>query len=378
MLGYAWRLITRRRALWFPTTVLAALAGLPGLLAATFFAAPVTALLLAGDPLAAVDLLPGPLSEAAASGIVAWVGVGVGALALLAIWTRIYVVALWLSREGDASLREAFGATRSRWGPAYLVYLEGLVAIGVVVGAVLFLMILTPEAAGGSFGVFFSIGTVVAIRSVIRIVMSLSLRACTLGGEPHLDAWRTGVSILRERRSESIAAWMTLMAAGVGIWIGGRLISPVLQDTLFAFPSDSGYGYAREILHLVYSVPLEAFLLSLSFGVWTAVYLGGDALREEPRTDVRAGSDPWVIKGLATLVVLVLIANGGATLIDGRYRGSLAAQNRRLAAKEIEPEGRVENDNHRSVRLNELHRRRAARRRSAGMDHPDRLHERYR
>lgn len=340
MLGYSWRVLTRKRPLWVPTTICALLTAAPGLLMATVLAVPLTALLLSGDPLVALRLLPGPLNSAGWRGSLSWGLVGVGSLIVLALWTRIYVAALWLSiEERDATFRDALRDTRAHWRTAFLVHLEALVAIGVVVSSVVFLLIIARTGGASGTGVFLAISIVLMFRSVVRVGSTLALRATVFDGMDHLDAWRRGFAIMSERRSETIAAWMTLLAAGAAVWIGGRLITPVLQEITLAYPHDSGYALAREMAQILYAVPLESFLLAYSIGVWTAVYLGGDALREHPvpRT-ASTGADPWVIKALATLAVLVVIGNGVPTVIDARYDRSLDAEKTLIANREIDPE----------------------------------------
>ncbi|MPZ70801.1 MAG: hypothetical protein GEU71_14930, partial [Actinobacteria bacterium] len=342
MLGYAWRVLTRHRSLWGPTAACALVAAVPGVLVATVLSPSLTALLLSGDPVVAYRLLPGPLVSGGAPGALAWGGIGVASMAVLAVWTRLYIAALWISLEDrDAGFVTALRDTKSRWGTAFLIHLEALVAVGTVLCATAFLFFIGPTGGGGGTGAFLVITIVLLFRSVVRVASTLALRAATFDDMDHLSSWRRGFEIVHIRRSEALAAWMMLVAIGAALWIGGRLITPVLQETLLAYPHDSGYTTARELVQLMYAVPIEAFLLALSIGVWTAVYLGGDALREIPPARGRSGADPWTIRALALLVLLVLVGNGIPTAIDARYKRSLDRGRAIVEEREITPEDAV-------------------------------------
>lgn len=342
MLGYAWRALTHRRSLWAFATVCALLAALPGSFIATVLSPSLTALLLSGDLEVAYRLLPEPLVSGGSTGAVAWGLVGAASIAVLALWTRLYIAALWTSVEGrDPGFVSALRDTKGRWRTAFLIHLEGLVVLGTVLCASAFLFFIGPTGGGGGTGAFLVITIVLLFRSVVRVASTLALRAATFDGMDHLSAWRRGFEIMEVRRSETLAAWMTLVAVGATLWLGGRLITPVLQETLLAYPHDSGYTVARELVQLLYAVPIEAFLLTLSIGVWTAVYIGGDALRESPATLEKPGSDPWAIKALAVLVLLVLMGNGLPTWIDARYVASIDRKKALIEEREIAPEDAI-------------------------------------
>ena len=342
MLGYAWRVLTRHRSLWGPTTACALVAALPGVLVATVLSPSLTALLLSGDPVVAYRLLPDPLVSGGITGALAWIGVVATSIVVVAAWTRLYIAALWVSLEDrDTSLRAALKDTKGRWRTAFAIHLEALVAVGTVLCATGFLFFIGPAGGGGGTGAFLVITIVLLFRSVVRVASTLALRAAAFDNVDHQTAWRRGFEIMHIRRSEAIAAWMMLVAIGAALWIGGRLITPVLQETLLAYPHNSGYTTARELVQLIYAVPIEAFLLALSIGVWTAVYLGGDALRETPPARERSGADPWTIRALALLVLLVLIGNGIPTAIDARYDRSIDRGRAAVEEREITPEDAV-------------------------------------
>jgi hypothetical protein len=179
-------------------------------------------------------------------------------------------------------------------------------------------------------------------RVIVRVVLTLAIRSAVLEGTPARRSWAKGIEIVRERRRDAVAAWVALVAAGAAVWIGGRLIAPILQDTALDFPSGSAYVAYREIAQLALAVPLEAFLLALSLGVWTALYLG----REEraPRTAAagdQRGADPWVLKALGVLVVLTIVANGVPTLLEDRLNASVADREGTIRVTEMQPEDAV-------------------------------------
>ena len=246
MLGYAWRVLTRHRSLWGPTAACALVAAVPGVLVATVLSPSLTALLLSGDPVVAYRLLPDPLVSGGVTGALAWTGIAAATIVILAAWTRLYIAALWISlEERDSGFGTALKVTKSRWRTAFIIHLEALLAVGTVLCATGFLFFIGPTGGGGGTGAFLVITIVLLFRSVVRVASTLALRAATFDNVDHLTSWRRGFEIMHIRRSEALAAWMMLVAIGAALWIGGRLITPVLQETLLAYPYDSGYTTAR-------------------------------------------------------------------------------------------------------------------------------------
>lgn len=338
MLGYAWRVTTGRPPLWLPAAVCALIAALPGAIVAAALLVPATALLLTADVELGLRLLPAPLSGGPGAPL-AWAGAGLAAVALGVAWFRLYCAALMLSDERtEPSVRAAMRATKSSWPRALVVQVEGLVLIAV---SALVLALLAMPAASGLGGILVSAGLLLMARAVIRAAVTLALRAIVLDGRAHRDAWHTALSILSTRRGDALAAWMVLLAAGVAVWIGGRLVTPALQETAFVYPAGSTRALGREAVQLLFAVPLKTFLLVLSMGTWTAVYVGGEAL-ESPQPPAREGrrrraADPRVVRGLAALTGLVLVTNGFATVIETSFENAQRTRFNALAEKEIAP-----------------------------------------
>jgi hypothetical protein len=337
MLAYARRVLVDRPALWGPTAACALLGGLPGTLAATVLAAPLLALLLTGDPVLAFTLLPDPLTEAG-SGVIAWTGVAIAGALTLAIWSRLYAMAVWTSDErNEPGIRRARAATASSYRTVFVLYLQ---ALGLIGGVAAVLALVAILAGGGPTGfatvtVITAAAVVVTVRTIVRIFLTLAIRAAVLDGRRGHSAWQKARAVASERRREVTAAWIVLVALGASLWITGRLITPILQATAFDYPSGSVYSLTREAVQLAIAIPLEGFVLGLSIGVWTAVFVNPDAPRRPTTTAGR--TDPWLLRGLAGVAVLALVANGAPTLIDdawGRHQANVLAA---IEKREISP-----------------------------------------
>ena len=339
MLPYAWKCLSQRSSLWLPALGCALILAVPGVLVATFLAAPAVSLAVSGNPVLALSLLPDSLRGARS--IPAWTGILLGGALLAALYARLYSVALWASDlANDPGVGAAWQGSRSTWRHVFLLYAQGygavLLALTALGGVVLF--------SGGeslSVGDVFIAGSLVlVVRTVIRVALTIAIRAAVLDDLRGMAAWRRAIELLRGRRSDAIAAWVSLLAAGVAIWIGGRLASPVLQETSLAYPAGSSYTLLRESAQLLLSIPLEALLMALSIGVWTAVYIG---IENRPRPDRREGeprrwwapAEPRVVRALALLVLIVVVANGIPTLVDEAYSSARRARMSALGQREI-------------------------------------------
>ena len=335
MLPYAWKCLIERSSLWLPTLGCSLILAVPGFVVAIFLAVPAVALAVTGNPALTLSLLPDPLKGSGS--ILLWTGILIGVFLLVALYARLYSAAVWASQaEHDPRVSAAWEGSRETWRRVLLLYLHGYGVFGVAIlgmgGIILF--------SGGpslSVGDVFIAGSLLLVaRTIVRVVLTLAIRAAVLEGLRGTAAWRRAIELLRARRSDALAAWVSLLAAGVAIWIGGRLISPVLQETSLSYPARSSYTLAREAAQLLLSVPLHAFLIALSIGVWTAVYIG---IENRPRPDRREGerrrwwapADPWVVRALALLVVLVIVANGIPTLVDESFAD---AQEMRISSVE--------------------------------------------
>jgi hypothetical protein len=332
MLQYGWRLLNSRGALWIFGLGCALLAALPGALAGTLLATPVVAFLLTGNPLLALSLLPG-LNVGAGPAVAVWVGIGLAVLCGLCVWSRLYTAAVWGSDDSnDAGIAAAIAATRGRWRRVVRIYVEsGLLLVCVVVP------LASLAFASGALGptAIFVLVVVLAARSLIRVTTTLAIRASVLDLARDRDAWRKAVGLLRERRADAAAVWIALLGIGAAMWLGGRLISPVLQDTAFDYPAISSYAAFREVAQIFLAVPLEAFLLVLSIGAWTGVYRGIEA---RPPEVGRRGSSPWATRAAASLLGLTVVANGIPTVIDARYSEKQTEKAEKIERSEIEPE----------------------------------------
>jgi Peptidase family M1 domain len=336
MLDYAWRLVKTRGSLWVPVVGCALLAAVPGTLIAIFFVVPVTVLLLSGDPVLALDLAPRPFDSPGVAAIATFATFAGG----LALWARLYAAAVWASDDrNDSGVLSAFRATRTRWLDVLVLYALVyviLIAIGAVAAGLVTLSGDTSAAlAAGLVG-----GTIIFVgRVVLRVVLTLAVRSAVLDGTRPRSAWAKAVEVGRNRRRDAVAAWVALLAAGVAIWIGGRLIAPVLQDTALDFPAGSAYVAYREIAQLALAIPLEALLLALSLGVWTALYLGRDGRSSGAVGTDRSqrGADPWIIRALGGLVILTIFANGVPTILEDRLNAALEGSEGAIRASEIDP-----------------------------------------
>jgi hypothetical protein len=312
MLGYAWRTLTRRPSLWPPALALALMAAIPGSIAALFLARPGTGLLVSGDLVLAARLLP-PGLRAPLPVVLA--GAVVGALVALCVWSRIYAAAVWASSLGnDTALAAGWRATRSEWRSVALLYAQvwGAVAVGVALVVALVL-------AGASPGTgLLLLSLVIVARTVLRVGLTVAVRVAVFEGESGRRAWRRAREMIAERRTDATALWVALLACGVGIWIGGRLIAPVVQETALDYAAGTVHTFAREGAHLLVAVPLEGFLIALALAAWTGFYEGEAAGSATPAPQ-RRGADQWAVRGLAGIVILTIAANGIATLVESSF-----------------------------------------------------------
>ena len=330
MLGYALRCVKQRPALWVPAVILALLAAIPGALVATILAPSATALLLTGDANVARALLPGssdmaPYAAAAAAAVVF-------------VWIRLVNLLVWCSDDRkNATLLGAWRGTRGRWWRAFVLYAEAQMAVVGVLLLLLSIALLAAPAQMAALVTFAAVAAAIAARAVVRVALNLALRAAVLDGATHGESWRIARRLLGTRKHDAVAGWIALVAAGVALWIGGRLVTPVLQDTALEYGHESIATVWREAAQLAFALPIEAFLVALSAGVWTAVYLGGNTLKEQPRSE-RASADPWLRGALMVLVVLVLVGNGIPTAIDRRVEEAHRHARAAVAEDEIRPE----------------------------------------
>jgi hypothetical protein len=329
MLGYALRCVRERPALWVPALILALLAAIPGALVATLLAPSATALLLTGDASVARALLPRSVDAAP------WAAAA--AVAVAFVWIRLVNLLVWCSDDRKpATLADAWRGTRRLWWKAFVLYAEAQMAVVAVILLLLSIALFAAPAQIAALVTFAAVAIAIAARAVVRVALNLALRAAVLDGATHGESWRAARRVLGARKHEAVAGWIALVAAGVALWIGGRLVTPVLQDTALEYGHESTATVFREAAHVVFTLPIEAFLVALSAGVWTAVHLGGDALKERPRE--RAAADPWLRRALMVLVVLVLLGNGIPTVIERRVEQARRDARDAVAEEEIRPE----------------------------------------
>ncbi len=327
----------RSRTLWAMGIALATLSALPVALAATFLAPSAAALLFTGDLGLAADLAPGGREIPG--------GVGAGILAGLVtgwlLWSRAYAVAVWASHDAtDGGLRTSLAATRGAWRTVGVLYLHyGLAMAGV------FALALAPALAGNPGVASPTIGLLLValgVRTVTRILLTLGTRAAVLDGLGSRASWRKAWELMQGRRGNVVAAWATLVALGLTVWIGGRLLSPVLQDTALDYPGSSAYAVAREAGQLLVAIPLESFLLVVALTGWSAVYLGRDepepARSTAPLPRGSRQADPWVLRGLVALLVLAIAGNGVPSAVDAAWARGRDGRLARIARSEIAPE----------------------------------------
>jgi hypothetical protein len=326
MLPFAWHRLAERPALWLLAAACAVIVAVPGAIAATHLAAPLTALVLTGDLGLALALLPAAFSGAAAP--VAWAAAAVAALLGLCAWSRLFAAAVWASAGDDDRLRVAWQATRGEWRAVALLYLQAYLVIGALTVALLGLL----AGAGPLFttGGLVAVGAAALARAAIRVAATVAIRAAVLDGYRVAPSWRRALEILEDRRTDAAAVWLALVAVGAAVWMGGRLISPVLQDTAFQYPATSGFAVTRQGAQVVLAVPLEGFLIGLSLAAWTALYMGVERAPEAaPRTQ------RLVPRALAVVVGLTVVANGIPTIVDASWSRQQRDMEQEIAAREI-------------------------------------------
>lgn len=324
------------RALWAMALALATLSALPVAMASTLLAPAAAALLFTGDPGLASDLAP--TTDDLPGGI--WIPILVGLILGTLLWSRLYAVAVWASDDAnDGGLRASFRATRGAWRKVCTLYLHYGLVMGVLV-AFAFAPGLSGDGRTAPTAGVVVVG--LGVRTAIRILLTLGIRAVVLEDLRRRAAWRKAWVLLRERRRETSAVWVTLVALGMTVWVGGRLLSPVLQDTALDYPSSSAYALAREAGQLLVAIPLEAFLMVVAFAGWTAVYLGKEEAEPVRRAPPRPGrprqTDPWVVRGLAALLVLAVAGNGIPSAIDAAWARNRDGRLARIAGSEVAPE----------------------------------------
>ncbi|HYP24615.1 MAG TPA: M1 family metallopeptidase [Actinomycetota bacterium] len=337
MLAAAREVLVTRPRLWVAAGLCALLAALPGAAAATFGAAGGVAFLLTGDAGLALRIWEhGPGLSPAILG-----AAGICFVAGFVVWARLYAIAVYLSRPGEApGWDDARGATRRSWWTVLWMHVQTFAVLVVVAVAVSLLLALAGPAA---FGTLILLGAVAfaIFRTIVRILLSVALRAVVFDGVPALLAWRSGARFVKARRHDVAVTWVGLVAIGVSLWIGGRLITPVLQETAFDYDATSGYELARQVVQLLVALPLETALLGLGVAAWTALYDGATIEpRGRARAERRAGgeAEPWVRKALAAGVVLALVGNGGPTLIADAHDRALDEREDDVARADVKPE----------------------------------------
>ncbi|MDQ3915712.1 MAG: M1 family metallopeptidase [Actinomycetota bacterium] len=334
MLAAARNVLVSRPGLWVAAGICTLVAAVPQALAVTAGAAGGVAFLLTGDPgLAAAiwERTPG-----FSSGVLAALGVLV--VAGFIAWVRLYAMAIWMSRPEEViAWPEARAATARSWRRVAWMHLHTYAVLCAVAAAAFGL----ASAAGpDSFGTLVLLGALAfaLVRTILRIVLSVALRAAVLDGLPARMAWRSGARFVRAARHEVAITWVGLVAIGVSVWIGGRLITPVLQDTAYDYPSTSAYEVARQGVQLLVSLPLETALLAFGIAAWTALY--DDAAVPRPAPGERR-DDPWLRRALAAGVVIALAGNALPTLIDDRFRAAADRAAAAIAARDVKAEDAV-------------------------------------
>ena len=336
MLAAARQVLVTRPGLWAAAGLCAVLAALPVAAAVTVGAAGGVAFLLTGDPALALDIwerTPGLSPEILAGGAVA---LAVG----FVLWVRLYAIAICLSRtEGTTSWREARATTSRTWRTVLLMQVQAYAVLAVAAVVLALVLAVTGPAA---FGTLILLGALAfaVFRTIFRIVLSVAQRAAVFDGLPSLQAWRSAARYVRARRHDVAITWVGLIAIGVSFWIGGRLVTPVLQDTAFDYPSTSGYELGRQLVQLLVALPIETALLGLGIAAWTALYDGTDedGLRARGARRERSGAEPWVRKALAGALVIALVGNGGPTLLADARQRALEAREAAVARRDVKPE----------------------------------------
>lgn len=339
MFAYAARRLASRPHLWVAAGALAVLAAVPPLLLATVLARPAAALLLSGDPGLAFELMPGPLGRGVPA---AWLGAGAAGAAGLLVWARLYAPAVLLSDDdGAGRLRAAWAGSRRTWRAVAVLYVAYAALLAAAAAALAAGVVLTPGGAAGGIA-FGALGLWLAARTVVRVWLTVAIRSAVLDGCGPRAAVRAGAATLSARRQDAVTAWIGLAAAGVAVWIGGRLLSPVLQDTALDYPGGSVYAWSREAVQAALAIPLEAVLIALALATWTGFHRGEQAPGRTPAAArPRSGDNPALVRALAALAALTLVANGGATLVDEAWARSERARLDRIGRREITPESAV-------------------------------------
>ncbi|MFN2588413.1 MAG: M1 family metallopeptidase [Actinomycetota bacterium] len=337
MLAAARNVLVSRPRLWLAAGSCSLLGAIPQALLVTVGAAGGVAFLLTGDAALAGEVwgrTPGVSAAVVAVG-------GVAVVAGFAAWARLYAMAVWMSRPGEAvPWPQARAATTRSWRRVAWMHLQTY-AVLTVLAVILFA--LASAAGPASFGTLLLLGALAfaLARTLLRIVLSMALRAAVLDGLAPAMAWRTGARFVRAVRHDVAVTWVGLVAIGVSVWIGGRLITPVLQDTAYDYPSASGYELARQGAQLLVAVPMETALLAFGIAAWTAVYDRAEDPRPRRDRGERRG-DPWVRRALAGGVAIALAGNGLPTLIDDRFRAANVRVEEAIARRALEPEDAVE------------------------------------
>lgn len=332
MLAAARKTLLERPALWVAAALCVLLTALPQAALATWGAAGGVAFLLTGDAALALEIwkrTPGLSPPVVAVGAIAVV-------AGFALWARLYAVAIALSRPEEAlGWRDAVRTTRGLWRRVAVMHLHSYLTLAV---AALVLALAAATVGPAAFGsmVFVAAGVFFIARTLLRIVLSMGLRTILFEGATVGRAWRSAAALFQARRHELAIAWVGVVSIGVSVWIAGRLITPVLQDTAYDYPATSGYEAARQLAQLVVSLPIEAALFSFGIAVWTAVYDGVEApAPERPR---RREPEPWVRKALIGALAIALLGNGLATVVDDSFAGARAADEARVTEQDLTPE----------------------------------------
>jgi hypothetical protein len=335
MLTAARNVLVSRPGLWLAAGLCALLTAVPQALLATVGAAGGVAFVLTGDPQLAFEVwrkTPG-LSGPLLAGMAVLLGAG------FVVWTRLYAIAIWTSRPGEAVPWPAARAATSRtWWRVAWMHLQTYAAL-LVLAAVL--AVAAAAAGPASFGTLLLFGVLAfaVVRTFVRIVLSVALRAAVLDDLPPLLAWQSGARFVRAVRHDVATTWVGLVAIGVSVWIGGRLITPALQETAYDYPSTSAYEAARQAVQLLVSVPLETALLAFGVAAWTALYDGAVEPRPRSREERgKRGDDPWVRRALAAGAVIAVAGNALPTLVDDRFRAAAGRAEARVAARDLEPE----------------------------------------
>lgn len=337
MLAAARGVLVTRPRLWVVAGVCALLTMLPVAVAVTLGAAGGVAFLLTGDPELAVRIWgesPGMSTPVLVAG-------GVAVVAGAVVWVRLYSIAVFMSRpEHAVGWAEARTATRRSWLRLLLMHVQTFAVLGAITVALSLLLSLAGPAAYGTLVLLAAIAFAL-FRTLLRIVLSVAQRAVLFDGLSAMLAWRTAARFVKARRHDVAIAWVGLIAIGVSLWIGGRLVTPVLQDTAFDYPSTSGYEMARQLVQILVALPIETALLALGIATWTAVYDGaadeiGTRARAERRT--RTEPEPWVRKALVGALAIAVIGNGGSTLVADAHDRAADDRADEVARRDVKPE----------------------------------------